>query len=146
MNYQMEQELFLDLCVLHRNVEQGEDWESTAEEYNWTLKEKTIRGWRKLHNEKCHHSYASLDNTRVTKSRKMRWTERVTTTKDIGNNIKTDLKEIVNYKRNCVHFFPRHVQVEGSSEHGKEHNYVNSWNWVLLQKPPVAQILKKFGV
>jgi hypothetical protein len=48
-------------------------------------KDGTIIGWRKLHNEKCHYAYSSLDIMTVTKSRLTRWTERVTTMKYIGN-------------------------------------------------------------
>jgi hypothetical protein len=37
-----------------------------------------VGGWRRLHNEKLHHLYASLNIVRVIKSRRMRWAEHVT--------------------------------------------------------------------
>jgi hypothetical protein len=36
--------------------------------------------WRKLHNEELHDLYCSLNTVRVTKSRRMRWTEHVART------------------------------------------------------------------
>jgi hypothetical protein len=32
-----------------------------------------VAGWRKVHNEELHNLYASLNNIRVMKSRRMRW-------------------------------------------------------------------------
>jgi len=36
-----------------------------------------VGGWRRLHNEKLHHLYASLNIVRVIKSMGMRWSEHV---------------------------------------------------------------------
>jgi hypothetical protein len=43
------------------------------------LKGDEVTGdWRKLRNEELHDSYSSPSIIRMTKSRRMRWTERVT--------------------------------------------------------------------
>jgi hypothetical protein len=36
-------------------------------------RDKVMRGWRKLHNEKLHNLYFSPNIIRMIKSRKMRW-------------------------------------------------------------------------
>jgi hypothetical protein len=37
-------------------------------------RDEVTGGWRKLHNEELHNLYSSLNITRITKSRRIRWT------------------------------------------------------------------------
>jgi hypothetical protein len=52
------------------------------------MKEEERRDWRKVHNEKRHHFYSSLDITLMTKSRRMRWEEHVIRMKNMRNEYK----------------------------------------------------------
>jgi hypothetical protein len=52
------------------------------------MKEEETKRWRKLHNEKRHNLYSSLDITMMTKSRWMRWQEHAIRMKNIRNEYK----------------------------------------------------------
>jgi hypothetical protein len=42
-----------------------------------TKREEVVGGWRRLHNEELRNLYASPNDIRVIKLRRMRWTEHV---------------------------------------------------------------------
>jgi hypothetical protein len=47
--------------------------EQGGEENIWGKREEVTGGWIKLHNEKLHNLFSSLDLIRVIKSKKVRW-------------------------------------------------------------------------
>jgi len=49
------------------------------------MREEATGGWRRLHNEELHNSYASPNITEVIKSRRMRWAGHVAYMGEIRN-------------------------------------------------------------